>query len=87
MVCVDLVVMAMKGYSTFHKAQGLKADHQMQFRVKSKSLVNGRFYHSAEMQPAYSTTQADSSGSFPMSFNLDANFKLSVNSLGKYMAV
>ena len=42
--------MAMKGYSTFSKAPGLEPHHQMYLTRRGWG-----YYHSAEMQSAYST--------------------------------
>ena len=45
-------VIALKGYSTFLKALGLDSPHQMQFSVKSKTLVGRGYYPSTEKQSA-----------------------------------
>ena len=66
-VRVDLGIMAMKEYSTFLKAPGLKPHHQMQFGVISSTL-NG------EMQLAYAV------GPQLIELFLKSNFTLDLHS-------
>ena len=57
-VRVDLGVIAMKRYSTFSKALELELNHQIQFSVISRTLIEGS-NPPKEMQLACSTTPAD----------------------------
>ena len=51
--------MAMREYTTFPIAQGLEPHHQMFYSHIQGICCEVGSYHSAEMQLAYSTTQAD----------------------------
>ena len=52
-VRVELSVIVIEGYSTFHKAPGLEPHYQMQFSVISRTLVGGgEFYHTESLQSA-----------------------------------
>ena len=58
-VRMDQGVMAIKVYTTFSGALGLVPGHQMKFRPLSRTLGDGGFYFSAEMQPASSIPPVD----------------------------
>ena len=58
-VRVDLGVMVMKGYFTFHKAPEQEPQYQIHFSVKPRVFVGEESYPSTEGQPAYRTASGN----------------------------